>query len=202
MSTIKEPRSAIRRAGFSFCLIQRLFGPVALGLALTQVACTGFVRAQGGGAFDATSNQNRSGGFGAIDVAGVPSGIKWFDGKPIPVALHTSVDGIFAENSAVFGWGTGLAYIPPPRPLSPYFLGGTSAHIGKRDDKLFLGFTSPYAEIGVRSLLSTDPPDGVANRWFLTMGVAGASYANFLGPIRELADGFVLLKFGVGWGHE
>jgi hypothetical protein len=164
--------------------------------------CVGFARVQGGGAFDATSNSNRSGGFAAVDAAGVPNAARWLDKKPFPIALHTGIDAIFSERSAVFGWQTGLAYVPPPRPLAPYFLGGTSAHLGTRDRQTFFGMTSPYAEVGVRSLLGADPPDGVADRTFLTMALSGASYANFLGPVRELADGFVLLKFGVGWGHE
>jgi len=175
-------------------ILAHVFGAAALGL---LTGCAGWARVQGGGAQDLQGRQGSSGGYAAIDGA---LGTKYLKGtgSGLRLALHMSADSILAPDRKSVGWGTGIVAYEEPRPISPYAIVGTSAHVDQIKDRLSFGNISPYAELGVRTSVPARYQDG-GDGWFMSLGLGGATHFNYLVGGTDTIDGFLLLKLGVGW---
>lgn len=178
--------------------MRRLSLSLALLFALTgTTGCAGgWLRADGGGAYSIAKGPVRGGGVVSVEAAGALKG-KWIDGGPIPLAVHTSLTGISTEGRKSLGWGTGMTYFRPPRPVSGYASVGSNAHIDSFDGDVSAGNFSPYGEVGVRASVPARYDDG--SGMFLSLGFAALSSVNYLKLTEQPIDGFALLKLGVGW---
>jgi hypothetical protein len=175
--------------------------PVSLfvALAMAQTGCAGgWLRADGGGAYSIAKGPVRGGAAVSAEGAFQPKG-KWIDGGPIPLAVHTSLTGISTEGRKSLGWGTGLTYFRPPRPVSGYAAVGSNAHIDTFDGNVSAGNFSPYGEVGVRASVPARYEDGSGA--FVNLGFAALSSVNYLRLADQPVDGFLLLKLGIGWEH-
>ena len=179
-------------------MCQRFSFLLGIVLLLGLTGCRGWARVQGGGAYNLPNRDGHSGNYVAVDGVISPKNFKFFDDKPLPVAFHTSADGIIAPERKSIGWGTGLAYYREPRPVSWYIIGGTSAHFDQIGDRLSFGNVSPYGELGILASVPARYDDG-GDGLILTLGLAGATYFNYLAGKDNVVDGFMLVKLGVGW---
>jgi hypothetical protein len=176
------------------------FVALVLSVALTgTTGCRGWARGQIGGAFNVADRPRQSGTVVAVDAAlGIPA-TKWINGgRPLPFGLHTSLDLVNAPERKAIGWGTGVVFYSSPRPISGYVIGGTSLHFDQIRDRFSFGNVSPYVELGVIASVPArvkDEGDGL----FLSLGLAGATYFNYLVGGSETVDAFGLLKLGIGW---
>ncbi|HEY8077647.1 MAG TPA: hypothetical protein VIF62_26150, partial [Labilithrix sp.] len=173
---------------------------VALGVAAmgALTGCRGWGRVQTGGAYDLGDRAGHSGNVIAADAAFGLKNVKWFNtDRPFPFAIHTSADVILAPDRKSYGWGTGLVLYREPRPVSAYALAGTSLHFDDIGGKFSFGNVSPYGEVGVMTSVPSRYDDG-GDGLILTLGIAGASYINYL-VANETIDGFILVKLGIGW---
>jgi hypothetical protein len=120
--------------------------------------CLSFARANAGVALSPSDTPGHSGPVVGTDAIFSLSRIRWVDGKSaFPLGLHNSFEVVLAPERKDFAWGTGLAYFGSPRPVSGHVIVGTSLHGGKVDGEFALGNISPYAQVGVRASLSSDP---------------------------------------------
>lgn len=172
----------------------------ALVLSLSSLtACRGWLRVQGGGAYNLPDRPRQSGQVAAVDAAiGIPR-VKWVNGgKPLPFGVHTSGDLIIAPERKSLGWGTGVVFYSAPRPVSPYAIGGTSLHFDEIKGRFSFGNVSPYGEVGILAAVPSRYDEG-GSGVFLSLGIAGATYFNYLVGGRDTIDGFGLVKLGIGW---
>lgn len=177
-----------------------LLRTLALGLALFALGlltgCVGWARVQGGGSQDLQNRDGFSGAYGVVD--GV-IGTKLLEtGKSLELGIHTSADAMIAPERKWFGWGTGVAAYGAPRPIAPYAILGTTAHVDQIRDRISFGNFSPYAELGLRASVPSRYEDG-GDGWFLSLGLGGTSNINYLVGGSDTVDSFLLFKLGVGW---
>ena len=164
-----------------------------------MTGCHGFGRAQAGGAYNLPNRDGHSGQVFATDAVIGLKNVKWPGSKkPLPFALHTSGDVILAPERKSFGWGTGIAFYRPPRPVSAYVIGGSSLHFDEIGGRFSFGNISPYGEVGV---LTSIPAryEAKGDGLILSLGLGAASYINYLVGGRDTVDGFMLVKVGIGW---
>lgn len=172
---------------------------VALVVALAgATGCRGFTRVQAGGAYNLADRPRQSGQVLSVDAAIATPRIKPLLKDPLPFGVHTSLDLILAPERKALAWGTGLIFYGPPRPISPYAIAGTSFHVDEVRGRLSFGNVSPYGELGVLTSVPARHQDQ-GSGMMLSLGLAGATYFNYLASARDAVDGFVLLKIGVGW---
>jgi hypothetical protein len=173
-------------------------GAMALA-ALGATGCRGWARVQTGGAYDLGDRNGHSGNVVSADGAIGLRNVRWFNtDRPFPFALHTSADAILAPDRKSYGWGTGLVLYREPRPVSAYALAGTSLHFDDINGRFSFGNVSPYGELGVMASVPSRYEDG-GDGMILTLGIAGATYINYLVGGSNTVDGFFLVKLGVGW---
>lgn len=170
---------------------------LVIPLALSATSCLAFARGQAGMAFGTSEKQGHSGPIVSAEGVFRPPSLSFIaNGKPLPVALQTSVEALLAPERKDFAWGTGLGLISPLVPIGGQVIVGTNAHVGIVDGKTELGGISPYVDLGVRAPLS---PDAVtARQTFLSLDLTGQTYFNFLHATP--AEQVVCVKFGFGWG--
>ncbi len=174
-------------------------GTLLMMLLVAMTGCRGWGRVQTGGAYDLADRSGHSGTVVAVDGAVAPNNVKWpGTNRPIPFGLHTSADVILAPERKSFGWGTGVLIYREPRPVSAYVLGGTSLHFDDINGKFSFGNVSPYGEAGVMTSVPSRYDDG-GDGLILTLGLAAASYINYLVGGSNTVDGFFLVKLGIGW---
>jgi hypothetical protein len=172
---------------------------IAGALSLGSAGCVrGWGRAATGGAYSLGDREGHSGNVVAADMALGLRDVKWFGGRPLPFAVHTSGDVILAPDRKSYGWGTGIVFYREPRPVSAYVLGGTSLHFDDINGRFSFGNVSPYGEIGVMASVPSRYDDG-GNGVFMTLGLEGASYINYLASKSDTLDAFFLVKLGIGW---
>jgi hypothetical protein len=170
-----------------------------MALLAATTGCRGFARVQTGGAYDLGDRAGHSGTIVAADGAFGLRNVKWLNtDRPFPFAIHTSADVILAPDRKSYGWGTGLVLYREPRPVSAYVLGGTSLHFDDINGKFSFGNVSPYGEVGVLTSVPSRYDDG-GDGVILSLGLAGASYINYLVGGSNTIDGFFLVKLGIGW---
>ena len=168
--------------------------------ALAGSGCVGWTDGYFGPAY-ATSGGTRQDGY----TAGVeqlftpkPGTAMNRDTKPFPVGLHNAFQVTLAPDAKDFSWLTGLAYFTHPEPVSGYAIAGTNLHFDLLAGHFSFGNFQPYGEIGVAARLGAreDGVDGLV----LTMGAQVMWLVNYLAPAGEpLSNGYVTLKFGLGW---
>jgi len=118
------------------------------------------------------------------------------DTKPFPIGLHNAFQVTLAPDAKDFSWLTGLAYFTHPDPVSGYVIAGTNLHFDLLGGQFSFGNFQPYGEIGVAARLGARDEDG----WVLTMGGQVMWLLNYLAPADQpRSNGYVTLKFGLGW---
>jgi hypothetical protein len=162
--------------------------------------CLAFARGQAGAAMSSADTQGHSGPVVGADGVFTLKGLKWVDGEsPFPFGFHNSFEAILAPENKDFAWGTGLAYFGSPRPVSGHAILGTNLHFGVVDGDVAFGNLSPYAVLGVRASVASNPsltePEA-----FLSFDISGQTYIDYLSDDR-LVSTLVCLKFGAGFGH-
>lgn len=167
--------------------------------AACTTGCQGWARGAFGGAYNVADRPGQSGYIASIDGAIRMPPVKEVNGgRPLPLGVQTSLDLMGAPDRKSIGWGSGVAVYTSPKPVSPYVIGGTSLHFDVVDGKFSFGNLSPYAEFGI---LASVPSryDEEDHGWgaIVTLGVAGASYFNYL--LHDGIDGYALVRLGIGW---
>jgi hypothetical protein len=175
-----------------------------VGLVLTALplstGCLAFGRGQAGAAMSSSDSPGHSGPVVGVDGVFTLPRLRWLDGKSaFPFGLHNSFEMVLAPENKDFAWGTGLAYFGSPRPVSGHAIIGTNLHAGEKDGQFAFGNISPYAMVGVRASVASNPsstePEG-----FLSFDVSGQTYVDYLSDDR-LVSTLVCLKFGAGFGQ-
>jgi hypothetical protein len=173
-----------------------------LVLASTPLAtgCLAFARGQAGAALSTSDVPGHSGPVVGADAVFALPGLKWLDGKSaFPFGFHNSLEAVLASENKDFAWGTGLAYFGSPRPVSGHAIVGTNLHVGKVDGDVAFGNLSPYAMLGVRASLASDP-SSTRDEGFLSFDISGQTYIDYLSDDRLLST-LICLKFGAGFGQ-
>jgi hypothetical protein len=175
---------------------------VGLVLSATPLVtgCLAFARGQAGAALSSADTPGHSGPVVGADAVFTLPRLRWLDGKSsFPFGLHNSLEMVLAPENKDFAWGTGLAYFGSPRPVSGHAIVGTNLHVGQVDGKLAFGNVSPYAILGVRASLASNPSSTRAEG-FLSFDVSGQTYIDYLSDDR-LVSTLICLKFGAGFGQ-
>lgn len=181
------------------CARKSAFAVAAVAVLSVTTGCRGWARVSGGGAYNLPDRPRQSGQVASVDAAiGVPPIKAINGGKPLPFGVHTSGDVIIAPERKSVGWGTGVIFYGAPRPVGPYFIGGTSVHFDEIKGNFSFGNVSPYGEIGVLASVPSRYEDG-GNGLFVSLGLAGATYFNYLVGKGDNIDAFALVKLGIGW---
>ena len=180
-------RPGVSRAALAVC-------GAALG------GCAGWTDGYSGPAY-ATTGGNREDGysFGVESLfSPKPNTVLNRDTKPFPFGLHNALQLTSAPALASFSWLTGLAYFSHPEPISGYAIAGTNLHFDLVGGRFSFGNYQPYGELGVAARLGRR--DDASDGWVLTMGGQVMWLVNYLAPAGEpLSNGYVTLKFGLGW---
>jgi hypothetical protein len=168
---------------------------------MISTGCLRFwARGQAGGAYNTADRQNQSGPMIGSDIAFTPKFIpRIAPDKPFPIAIHISGESILAPERRSLALGTGLVYTTPPRPISPYFILGTTAHGDTIQGRYSVGNFSPYAELGVMTPLRRPNPELDPNGFIFTFGVGAYSFINYFAGTDKIFDGFITLRLGIGW---
>ncbi len=181
-----------------------IFRLLLVGAALLGLGSTGCLRLWGrgqvGGAYNTADREGHSGTMLGTDIAFTPKFIPMLSpDKPFPLAIHLSGETILAPERKSIAWGSGLAYTTPPRPVSPYFILGTTAHGDIVNGRYSFGNFSPYGEMGLMTPLLRPNPDVEASGWILSMGIGAYSFVNYFVGGNGTLDSFVSLRLGIGW---
>ncbi len=172
---------------------------VLASLSLLSTGCMRyFVRGQTGAAYNTADRPGQSGPMVGVDTGLTFKRLPLFDpSKPVPVAIHISGEAIMASERKNVSWGTGLMYTVPPRPISPYFIVGTTGHGDYIAGQYSFGNVSPYAEMGIMTPLLRKNANEDENGLMLTYGIGAYSFFNFLAG--SAVDAFVSMRFGIAW---
>jgi hypothetical protein len=180
--------------------MRRAFAGLVLAVSPLASGCLAFARGQAGTAMSASDTPGHSGPVIGADGVFALRGLKWVDGKSdFPFGFHNSFEAVLAPERKDFAWGTGLAYFGSPRPVSGHAIVGTNLHLGSVDGELSFGNVSPYAMVGVRASLVSNP-EAARPEPFLSFDISGQTYIDYLSDDR-LVSTLVCFKFGAGYGY-
>jgi hypothetical protein len=180
--------------------MRRVLVGLVLSAALPTTGCLAFGRGQAGAALSSSDSPGHSGPVVGVDGVFTLPRLRWLDGKSaFPFGLHNSFEAVLAPENKDFAWGTGLAYFGSPRPVSGHAILGTNLHGGVKDGHFAFGNISPYAMVGVRASLASNP-SSTERQGFLSFDVSGQTYIDYFSDDRLLTT-LVCLKFGAGFGH-
>ena len=161
--------------------------------------CLAFGRAQAGAAMSTADTPGHTGPVVGVDGVFSLKGLKSVGGKgDFPFGLHNSFETIIAPENKDFAWGTGLAFFGAAKPISGHAILGTNLHVGQKDGELSFGNVSPYAVLGVRASLASDP-HAVERSAFLSLDLSGQTYIDYFSG--DPFSSVFCLKFGVGYGE-
>jgi len=178
-----------------------LGGRALLGVgAFAGIGCAGWTDGYAGPAY-ATAGTTREDGY-ATGVESIfspkPHSVLNIDNKPLPIGLHNAVQLTLAPAVKSFSWLAGVAYFSHPEPVSGYVIAGTNLHFDSFGGHASFGNFQPYGEVGVAARLGNR--DDAADGYVVTMGGQGMWLLNYLAPADEpRSNGYVTLKFGLGW---
>jgi hypothetical protein len=154
-------------------------------------------------AYPTSGQTTRSGPVVGTDVVLQPKPNTWLNrsNEPIPFGIHSNVQAILAPDLKSLAWGTGIALYTPPRPVSAYAIGGTNLHLDYVNNYWSFGNFHPYVEVGIASTLGPRR-DGVERGFFATLAMEANVFVHYLAFTHEderKTDGFIMIKFGIGY---
>ena len=180
--------------------MRRGLAGLVLAVSPLMSGCLAFARGTAGAALSSSDTPGHSGPVVGVDGVFELPGLKWVDGQsPFPFGFHNSFEAVLAPENKDFAWGTGLAYFGSPRPVSGHAILGTNLHFGVVEGDVAFGNLSPYAQLGVRASLASNP-SLTGSEAFLSFDVSGQTYIDYLSDDR-LVSTLLCLKFGAGFGH-
>lgn len=172
--------------------------------ALASLGCAGWVTANGGHAYTTAGRLNRDGPLLGTDQLFTLKGHSFINKSPnpLPFGLHNSLQAVLAPDFKSFMWGTGIAVMAPPRPISGYAMGGTQLHFDAINGHFSVGNFHPYAELGLAARIGARD-EQQRHGPLVTFGLHTTYLIHYIVKDDEpRGDGFVMLKFGFGWETE
>jgi hypothetical protein len=162
--------------------------------------CAGWTDGYGGPAYATSGGPPQDGYAAGVESFFTPKPRTIFNHgpTPFPLGFHNAFQLTLAPAVGSFSWLTGVAYFSHPEPISGYAVAGTNLHFDLLQSHFSFGNFQPYGEIGVAARLGSrdDASDGLV----LTMGAQVMWLYNYLATGDEpRSNGYVTLKFGIGW---
>jgi hypothetical protein len=169
------------------------------GGALALAGCIGWTDAYSGPAYTTAGREKRNGPTFGVESIFSPRPHTALNrgSQTFPVAIHNGFQLTLSPDLKTFSWLTGVALWGHPEPVSGYALAGTNLHVDLLNSRFSFGNFQPYGEVGVAGRLGNrgDDEDGL----IVTLGMQFMFLYNYLAQNEPASDGYISIKFGLGW---